>query len=212
MFSVPWGRQDSTPPPEALADLHCLSLISLWVLALVGAVQIHDVGAWFVSSCPLGAAPVNANTYTGVETWKGSDILTEVFSQTLLVPDNVVRRKHFFCKCTFFHLACVDVLAQAFSGMAVSRMPLEIWFWIYFSTSQFLWNLVTDLFLVVSQITFHLTPPALPAYISIFFFPPWSISALSEGSAALDLEFFVAATKFYLFVFAYLKLCTHLFL
>lgn len=58
----------SIPPSEVLADLHCLIFISLWVLALVDAVQIHVTGACFVSSCPLGAATGNANTYTGVET------------------------------------------------------------------------------------------------------------------------------------------------
>lgn len=73
---------------------------------------------------------------TGVETWRVSDMLTDVFNQTLLITDNVLGRKQFFCKCTFFHWARLDVSAQTFSGMAVSFVSLKIWFWIYFSLPQ----------------------------------------------------------------------------
>lgn len=81
-----------------------------------------------------------------------------------------------------FLLARIDVLAQTFSGI-LQAFKTASEFTTYFLAP--LESCYLFLFLLVSLITFHLTPPALPAY-TVIYFPFCDLSAPSNSSGNLE--------------------------
>lgn len=122
----------------------------------------------------------------------------------------LLSRKHFFANAPSPCFSTLSVLAQTSSGMFVSCMPWKIWFWIYFSAGELASSGICHwlLFLVASQVTFYLTPPALPAYTSSFlcFISECPFQRLSSTIwSSLQLPSFI-----WWFVFTPWILCSHL--
>lgn len=169
-----------------------------WVPSLVGAVQTRDSDARCVSRWPQ---LMQTNTCTRVETCRASDTHWALRWSDLVC---LLSRKHFFTNapspCSSALSVCWFRLPQACLYLACCSEKFDSEFTSLLENWPLLESCHWLLFLVVSQMTFYLTPPALPAYISLFLL--WFISTLSKGSAALNLEL-IAATKFYLVVCLY---------
>lgn len=184
-----WGvflHHGDTEGSKPGADLHPLSSI-----CVVGAVQTRDSGGrcvsrWWKQTCR--GSDTELCGQTSFVSLAGSMLL-----QMCLLPV----LQHSQCVSSDFlrHVCILHALKNLVLNLLENCPHLESCHWL--------------LFLVVSQVTFYLTPPALPAYTSspLFQSGPFPKAQQDLIWSSLQLPSFI-----WWFVFTPWKLCSHLIL